>query len=152
MSTFLTAECHRTGILPGFLFLLMRLRYVWAPPLPLLFSLSYSFHSHPWAPSSGDSFLPSSRLLFPAASYCQHYLSNANLKPESTVLLSMARLIPRMRATFSSNTRFYVAPLSPSPHPPSHSHGGLLIISCPMSPCSFSNGFLLMSDRLLFIL
>lgn len=90
--------------------------------------------------------------ILPAASYGQHYLFNANLKPESTVLLSMARLIPRIRASFSSNSRFYMAPLSPSPHPPSHSHGGLLIISCPMSPCAFSNGFLLMSDRLLFIL
>lgn len=67
----------------------------------------HSFHNHLATPSAGDTFLPSSRLLFPAATYCQFIFLMQN-KPASSALLFRWLAIPRIRATSSSNTRFYL--------------------------------------------
>lgn len=87
-------------------------------PLPLLFSLgalpeqSQAVLELPPArqtPSSSDTFLTNSSLPFSAASYCQHYPSNANLKAKSpAVLFQQFAIISKIRATHSSNMRFYM--------------------------------------------
>lgn len=98
----------------------------------------HSFHNHLATPSSGDTFLPSSRLLFPAATYCQ-FISDAKLKPTSSALLFQWLAITlRIRATPSSNRRFYLTWFYSSLTSPTsalqYSPGGQLVISRPMSP------------------
>lgn len=143
---FRNAEYRSTGILPG-LPQHMSNTGVGLRPLPCS-SLSgtflgdllpcHSFHNLLATPSSGDTFLPSSRLLFPAATYCQ-FISEAKLKPTSSALLFQWLAITlRIRATPSSNTRFYLTWFYSSLASPTsalqYSPGGQLVISRPMSP------------------
>lgn len=113
MSTFLNVEHKSTGILPGLLSLSIRLKRGWGSTLchaPL--SQGYSWATSCPATASTTTCRHLSPKLQTPISSCYLlpiYLSDVNLKPASSALLfRWFAIIPRIRATSSSDTRFYL--------------------------------------------